>query len=768
MTPDLAALAWPLERVDEAIDELTRRSGLVRAAPARAAATTGARVARDPHVFGRAMEILVSAHGLEVEPVVVRHRDVMQLDAPMIVRVPVRLPPSHPVLRRASPERTDGGKPDTTANVKPATIANVKLEAASTVRTEAAAIVRTEPVATAPTDEAARPTFLAVLARHRKDVVLIAGDRSVHRIRLSTFGAALRAPLDAPQVENLDGLLAAASVPDARRPKVLRAMLAEQLGEQHLTDAWRLSAEPGADFVRQLKVAGATRRLAGVAVLHALQFTLWIGAWWLVGRGALEGRTDWGWLTAWVLLLATIVPLQIWTTWLQGTLAIGVGTLLKRRLLVGALRLDPEEIRQEGAGQLLGRVIESEAVESLAMTGGLQAVLAGVELALAAGVLWLGATGGAHVVLLIVWVAAAAAGSAVYYKRRQGWSAWRLAMTHDLVERIAGHRTRLAQERRDRWHEDEDRALEEYVARAQALDAVAPLVLVAMPRGWIVAAIGVMAARFIGNDASPQALAISFGGIMLGYLALRHLGDGLSHLAGAAIAWRQARPLFQAAARREPHAPTILPESGRTWSGVLDVRDVAFRYSNRSEPVLRGCSLRADAGERILLQGPSGGGKSTLASVVAGLRVPSSGLVLLDGLDRRTLGPHGWRRRIVAAPQFHENHVLTETFAFNLLMGRRWPPDKGDMGEAEETCRELGLGALLARMPAGILQLVGESGWQLSHGERSRLFMARALLQGGDVMVFDESFAALDPENLREALGCVLARAPTLLVIAHP
>ena len=71
-------------------------------------------------------------------------------------------------------------------------------------------------------------------------------------------------------------------------------------------------------------------------------------------------------------------------------------------------------------------------------------------------------------------------------------------------------------------------------------------------------------------------------------------------------------------------------------------------------------------------------------------------------------------------------------------------------------------------MPAGLLQLVGEGGWQLSHGERSRLFMARALLQGGDVMILDESFAALDPENLRETLDCVLRRAPTLLVIAHP
>ncbi len=122
----------------------------------------------------------------------------------------------------------------------------------------------------------------------------------------------------------------------------------------------------------------------------------------------------------------------------------------------------------------------------------------------------------------------------------------------------------------------------------------------------------------------------------------------------------------------------------------------------------------------------------------------------------------------MTAPQFHENHVLTETFAFNLLMGRRWPPLPNDLKEAEDICRELGLGELLERMPAGFQQMVGESGWQLSHGERSRLYIARTLLQQADMIILDESFAALDPENMRRALECVLRRASTLVVIAHP
>jgi ABC-type bacteriocin/lantibiotic exporter with double-glycine peptidase domain len=71
-------------------------------------------------------------------------------------------------------------------------------------------------------------------------------------------------------------------------------------------------------------------------------------------------------------------------------------------------------------------------------------------------------------------------------------------------------------------------------------------------------------------------------------------------------------------------------------------------------------------------------------------------------------------------------------------------------------------------MPAGLGQMLGESGWQLSHGERSRLYLARALLQEPDFIVLDESLSALDPETLRETMACLTRRAATLMVIAHP
>ena len=199
---------------------------------------------------------------------------------------------------------------------------------------------------------------------------------------------------------------------------------------------------------------------------------------------------------------------------------------------------------------------------------------------------------------------------------------------------------------------------------------------------------------------------------------------------------------------------------------LVDASHLVFGYGS-GQPVLRGADLRVGHGERILLQGASGGGKSTLAALLTGLRQPQSGLLLLGGLDRHTLGD-SWHALATEAPQFHENHVLTGTLAFNLLMGRNWPASTAELQEAQTLCEELGLGPLIARMPAGLQQRVGETGWQLSHGEKSRVFLARALLQQAPLTVLDESFAALDPQTLQRCLECALRRTQALVVIAHP
>jgi ATP-binding cassette subfamily B protein len=446
--------------------------------------------------------------------------------------------------------------------------------------------------------------------------------------------------------------------------------------------------------------------------------------------------------------------------------AISAGGALKRRLMAGALRIAPDAVRRDGAGQMLGRVIESAAVEQLLLSGAVAAVFALVELGAAAVVLAGGAGGAAHVALLVVCAAGVAATGVASYRRQTAWVGARLAMTHDLVEQMVGHRTRLAQQAPEAWHDGEDQAVERALRLAQRMDR-ASVALALGPRVWLlVAAVGLAPAFAAGGDRSA-ALAIAVAGILLAFSGLTHLAQGAGDLSGAAIAWQRVRDLFMAAGRAEPAGMPELCFAGDGGEPTLSAEGVTFTHAGRSEPVLRDAAIGLGPGDRVLLEGKSGAGKSTFAAILAGLRRPDEGLVLVGGLDWASLGADGWRRRVVAAPQFHENHVITETLAFNLLLGRGWPPTDKDAREAAALCRELGLGELLERMPAGLLQMVGEGGWQLSHGEKSRVYMARALLQGGGVVILDESFGALDPETMGRALDCALARARTLVVIAH-
>jgi ATP-binding cassette, subfamily B, bacterial len=226
-----------------------------------------------------------------------------------------------------------------------------------------------------------------------------------------------------------------------------------------------------------------------------------------------------------------------------------------------------------------------------------------------------------------------------------------------LVEGLVGHRTRLAQEGRERWHEGEDQALARYLERSAAMDRTAAWLMAVVPRGWLCLGLLGLAPAFVAGPGSPAALTVGLGGMFLAYRAFHKFAAGMWHLTGAAIAWEQVARLFQAAARPEAggslaFALTPVSSAGRSDGApiVLEAHELVFRYRDRGTPVLQGCNLRICAGDRLLLEGPSGGGKSTLASLLNGLRVPESGLLLLRGLDRQTLGAEGWRRRVVAAP----------------------------------------------------------------------------------------------------------------------
>jgi ATP-binding cassette subfamily B protein len=569
---------------------------------------------------------------------------------------------------------------------------------------------------------------------------------------------------------DLDLLLDNAGVPPARREQVRSTMLRERLAAQAFTECWMLRLPATAPFMAQMSQAGLLRRLGSVVVLLMGMYLVEIGGWGLIGAAVLGGRLSLAWLVAWQLMLLLGIPLRLSASWLEATFALDLGRILKRRLLAGALRIDIDAVRHQGAGQTIGRVMESQALESLVLGGGMAVIVAVVELMFAGWILSAGAAGYLHLPALLIWLTALVAVCLRYYRQLRTWSVARLDMTHELIEHMIGHRTRLAQEPPYRRDATEDRVLRDYLDLSRGLDNTIVPVTAGSAGGWTVVAFLGLAPAFIAGTASPAALAISLGGIMMASRAFASISSGIASLSQACVAWSLVSDLFQAGgAPVEPSAvpPPEQPAAQNTRHKVLDASDLVFRYRHGGRPILEQLDLTIHQGDRILLEGPSGGGKSTLAALITGLRRPDSGLLLLNGLDRPTLGL-GWHQLATEAPQFHENHILSGSLAFNLLMGRNWPPTAEDLALAQELCVELGLGGLLSRMPGGLMQHVGETGWQLSHGERSRVFLARALLQDASLTILDESFAALDPATLKTCLETAVTRARTLVVIAHP
>ncbi|MGA9355666.1 MAG: hypothetical protein WBV46_18405, partial [Terriglobales bacterium] len=475
----------------------------------------------------------------------------------------------------------------------------------------------------------------SLFPRRRGLIAVLAPDLSAVSLPIEAVRALLCDTLEETVAPEVDRLLNDTGIPVARRQKARAALLLERLRTKDVGGCWLLRQSPGSGFWSQAKRVHLPRLLGALVVSFSAEYFLLILSWWLIGLAVLSGHLDRGWLFAWALILLTLVPFRLLSTWLQGVLAVHGGAIFRQRLLFGALRLRPEEIRHKGVGQFLGEVMESEALELLVLLVGFQGLTAAIELIAAEIVLSQGLGRAVELILLPLWLAITVAMGMRYFRQRRRWTEARLSMTNDLTERMVGHRTRLAQEAPEHWHDDEDEELARYLEMSEVMDGAAAQLTAIVPRGWLLVGMIGLTSAFVRSRGSNIALAISLGGILLAYRALKRLSSGLISMADAVIAWQQVSPLFQAAARTQLHgspavaltraADTDENTDGSEAQAVMEAHDLVFRYQDRGEPVLKGCSLIIRRGDRLLLEGSSGGGKSTLTSLLVGLRVPQSG-----------------------------------------------------------------------------------------------------------------------------------------------
>ncbi|MBT9289826.1 HlyD family secretion protein [Prosthecodimorpha staleyi] len=216
-----------------------------------------------------------------------------------------------------------------------------------------------------------RPALFALVGRRGLHLRLIAPDFREVRVPVARMRDLIAGHLERTAAGQVDRVIERVGIPAERRGIVRRAMLRERLGSVPIAGLWTLRLPPEASLHRHLADAHAYRRLALTVLLLASVFSLEILGWILIGSAVLEGQLNLGWLAAWTLLMLTMVPARAVGEWIAGTLSIDLAAFLKGRLLAGALRFDVDAVRREGAGQLLGRVIEGQAFEAVAIGGGL-------------------------------------------------------------------------------------------------------------------------------------------------------------------------------------------------------------------------------------------------------------------------------------------------------------------------------------------------------------------------------------------------------------
>jgi ATP-binding cassette, subfamily B, multidrug efflux pump len=199
----------------------------------------------------------------------------------------------------------------------------------------------------------------------------------------------------------------------------------------------------------------------------------------------------------------------------------------------------------------------------------------------------------------------------------------------------------------------------------------------------------------------------------------------------------------------------------RDWK-TLSFDRVTFDYAEGSR-ALEEVSFTVRRGETVALAGPSGGGKTTVTSLLLRFYEPTSGAILLDGVDIRRFSLRAWREAIGLVLQ--DIHLFPGTIGDNLRVFADGIPDERLAGAV----RSLGAEEILSRLPQGLSTDLAEGGQNLSMGERQLVSFARALVRDPQILVLDEATSSVDPGTERKLQESVerLRRGRTSLVVAH-
>ena len=213
------------------------------------------------------------------------------------------------------------------------------------------------------------------------------------------------------------------------------------------------------------------------------------------------------------------------------------------------------------------------------------------------------------------------------------------------------------------------------------------------------------------------------------------------------------------------NAPELkIPECPKAPQGSrVEFQDVSFAYDGAETPALSHVSFTAEPGQTVALVGPSGGGKTTAASLIPRFWDVSSGAVKVGGVDVRDMDPHVLMDQIAFVFQ------NSRLFKASILENVRAAKPNASREEVLAALTAAQCGDILEKLPQGMDTMIGTEGTYLSGGEQQRIALARAILKDAPIVVLDEATAFADPENeaLIQKAFAQLTKDRTVIMIAH-
>ena len=195
----------------------------------------------------------------------------------------------------------------------------------------------------------------------------------------------------------------------------------------------------------------------------------------------------------------------------------------------------------------------------------------------------------------------------------------------------------------------------------------------------------------------------------------------------------------------------------------VELTGVSYRYKDAADDAVHGLNIRINAGEHVAFVGPSGGGKTTTAELIARFFDVTEGSIKIGGADIRNIPQQKLMQQVSFV--FQDSRLLKASILENVRLAR---PD-ASTAEVLAALEQAQCGDIIAKLPDGVNTVIGTKGTYLSGGEQQRISIARAILKNAPVIILDEATAFADPDNETKVQAAfeVLAKGKTLIMIAH-